>query len=106
MRILIVSLCSLALVSVAVGAQKDEKKSQPKKQAPTAQHATKAAGHPAAGGGAGKKTPATMSGGQRAKTDQASVASYQGQKGKKNQTSNAAHNGQSAKKHQNVTSNG
>ena len=105
MRILIVSLCSLALVSVAVAAQKDEKKSQPKKQAPTAQHATKATGHPAAGGVTGKKTPATMSGGQRAKTGQASVASYQGQKGKKNQPSNAAHNGQSAKNHQNVTSN-
>ena len=105
MRILIVSLCSLALVSVAVGAQKDEKKSQPKKQAQTAQHATKVTGHPAAGGVAGKKTPTTMSGGQRAKTSQASTASYQGQKGKRNQTSTAAYSGQNAKKDHNVTSN-
>ena len=33
MRILVVLICSLALVSVAVGAQKEEKKSQPRKSA-------------------------------------------------------------------------
>ena len=106
MRILIVSICSLALATIAIGAQKDEKKSQPKKQAQTAQHATKATGHPAGGGGAGgKKTSTVTSGGQRTRTDQASKASYQGQKGKKNQTSTAAYNGQNAKKRQNVTAN-
>jgi hypothetical protein len=103
MRILIVSLCSLALVSAAIGAEKDEKKSQPKKQAQTAQHATKATGYPAGGGGAGgKKTSTATSGGQRTRTDQVSKASYQGQKGKKNQTSTAAYHGQNAKKYQNA----
>src|SRR6267154_2230597 len=69
MRILIVSLCSLALVSVAVGAQKEEKKSQPKKQAQTAQHATHSTGHPAGGGGAGaKKMTTAPSGGQEPNT--------------------------------------
>src|SRR6267154_5538964 len=95
MRILIVSFCSLALVSVAVGAQKEEKKSQPKKQAQTAQHATHATGHPA-GAGAKKMTTAT-SGGQKPKTGQTSTAAYQGQKGKKSQTSTATYHGQKAK---------
>ena len=104
MRILVVSICSLALATIAIGAQKDEKKSQPKKQAQTTQHATKATGHPAGGGGAGgKKTSMTTSGGQRTRTDQASKASYQGQKGKKNQTSTAAYDRHNAKKRQNVT---
>jgi Putative peptidoglycan binding domain len=104
MRILVVSICSLALATIAIGAQKDEKKSQPKKHAPTAQHSTQTTGRSAAGGGAGgKKASTATSGGQRTRTDQASKASYQGQKGKKNQTSTAAYNGQNAKKHQNVT---
>ena len=104
MRILVVSICSLALATLAVGAQKDEKKSQPKKHAPTAQHSTQTTGRSAAGGGAGgKKASTATSGGQRTRTDQASKASYQGQKGKKNQTSTAPYNGQNAKKHQNVT---
>jgi hypothetical protein len=104
MRILVVSICSLALATIAIGAQKDEKKSQPKKHAPTAQHSTQTSGRSAAGGGAGGKKASTVtSGGQRTRTDQASKASYHGQKGKKNQTSTAAYNGQNAKKHQNVT---
>ena len=44
MRIFVVSICSLALVSVVFGAQKEEKKPQPKKQAQTAQHATQPPG--------------------------------------------------------------
>src|SRR6266511_1357686 len=83
MRILIVSLCSLALVSFAAGAHQVVKKSQPKKQAQTAQHATHATGHPAAGA---KKMTTAPSGGQKAKTSQTSNAAYQTQKGKKNQT--------------------
>ena len=98
MRILVVSICSLALVSVAVGAQKEEKKSQPKKQAQTAQHATQATGHPAGGGGAGaKKMTTATSGGQKPKTGQTSTATYQGQKGNKSQTSTAAYHGQKGK---------
>jgi len=93
MRILIVSLCSLALLGAAVGAQKEEKKSQPKKQAQTSQHAAQATGHPAGGG---KKTPTATSEGQKAKTGQ----TYQGQKGKKNQTSTAPYEGRKAKKAQ------
>jgi len=98
MRILVVSICSLALVSVAVGAQKEEKKSQPKKQAQTAQHATHATGHPAGGGGPGaKKMTTATSGGQKPKTGQTSTAPYHGQKGKKNQTLTATYHGQKAK---------
>ena len=98
MRIFVVSICSLALVSVAVGAQKEEKKSQPKKQAQTAQHATHATGHPAGGGGAGaKKMTTAPSGGQKPKTGQTSTAAYHGQQGKKSQTSTATYHGQKAK---------
>ena len=98
MRIFVVSICSLALVSVAVGAQKEEKKSQPKKQAQTAQHATQATGHPAGGGGArAKKMTTATSGGQKPKTGQTSTATYQGQKGNKSQTSTAAYHGQKGK---------
>jgi hypothetical protein len=101
MRILIVSLCSLALVGVAIGAQKEEKKSQPKKQAQTAQHAAPANGHPAGGRGSGgnKMTTAT-SGAQKAKTGQASTPAYHGQKGKKSKTQTAAYHGQIGKKAQ------
>jgi hypothetical protein len=98
MRIFVVSICSLALVSVAVGAQKEEKKSQPKKQPQAAQHATHAAGHPAGGGGAGtKKMTTAPSGGQKPKTGQTSTAAYHGQQGKKSQTSTATYHGQKAK---------
>jgi Putative peptidoglycan binding domain len=98
MRIFVVSICSLALVSVAVGAQKEEKKSQPKKQAQTAQHATRATGHPAGGGGAGaKKMTTAPSVGQKPKTGQTSAAAYHGQQGKKSQTSTATYHGQKAK---------
>jgi hypothetical protein len=98
MRIFVISICSLALVSVAVGAQKEEKKSQPKKQAQTAQHATRATGHPAGGGGAGaKKMTTAPSGGQKPKTGQTSTATYHGQQGKKSQTSMATYHGQKAK---------
>jgi len=95
MRILVVSICSLALVSVAAGAQKEEKKSEPKKQTQTAQHATQAAG--------GKKTPTATSRGQKAKTGQTSPAAYQGQKGKKSQTPTAVYDGRKLQKAQNST---
>ena len=98
MRIFVVSICSLALVSVTVGAQKEEKKSQPKKQAQTAQHATHATGHPAGSGGAGaKKMTTATSGGPKHKTGQTSTSAYQGQKAKKTQTSTATYHGQKAK---------
>jgi hypothetical protein len=96
MRILIVSLCSLALVSAAVGAQKQEKKSQPKKQPQTAHHATQPAGRPAGGTGAKKMTTAP-SGGQKPKTGQTSTAAYHAQKGKKSQTSTPVYHEQKAK---------
>lgn len=104
MRILVSLVCSLALATIAIGAQKDEKKSQPKKQTPTARHSNQPAGRSAGGGAAaGKKTPTATSGGQRNRTGQASMASYQGQKGRKNQSSNATYNGQNSKKRQNLT---
>ena len=114
MRILIVSLCSLALVSVVHGAQKQEKKPQQKKQAQTAQHAaqpTRAAG----GGASGKKASTgthqvqnsrnahaatAANNAQKGKKSQTSTAAYHGQKGKTAQTSNAAYQTQKAKKNQ------
>jgi hypothetical protein len=114
MRILVVLICSLALVSGAVGAKKEEKKSQPKKQAQTAQRAaqpTRATG----GGASGKKASTAThqvqnnrngraaiaaSNAQRGKKNQTSTSVNQGQKGKKAQTSNAAYQTQKGKKNQ------
>jgi hypothetical protein len=115
MRILIVSLCSLALISVGYGAQKQEKKSQPKKQAQTAQHATQPA-HAAGGGASAKKAsiathqvqnnnrngPAVMTGNnaQKNKKNETSTAVNQGQKRKLAQTSNAANQAQRGERNQ------
>jgi Putative peptidoglycan binding domain len=114
MRILVVLICSLALVSVAVGAKKEEKKSQPKKQAQTAQRAaqpTRATG----GGASGKKASTAThqvqnnrngraanaaSNAQRGKKNEPSTAVNQVHKGKKAQTSNAAYQTQKGKKNQ------
>ena len=94
------------------GAQKQEKKSRPKKQAQTAQRAAQPA-H-AAGGGAGKKsstathqvqnnrggrTAAAANNAQKARRNETSTAVNHGQKGKKAQTSNAGQ-GQKGKKNQ------
>jgi Putative peptidoglycan binding domain len=113
MRILIVSVCSLALVGMVYGAQKEEKKSQPKKQAQTAQRAAQPT-H-AAGGGAGKKSStathqvqssrnahaaAATNGRQKAKKNETLTAANQGQKGKKTQTSTTAYGTQKGKKNQ------
>jgi len=102
MRIFVVSICSLALVSMAVGAQKEQKKSQPKKQpAQTSQHATQTTGHPTGGRGAGgTKMTTPTSAGQKPKTGQTSTAGYHGQKGKTAQTSNTADQTQKRKKNQ------
>ena len=114
MRIIVVLICSLALVSVAVGAKKEEKKSQPKKQAQTAQRAaqpTRATG----GGASGKKASTAThqvqnnrngraaiaaSNAQRGKKNEPSTAVNQVHKGKKAQTSNAAYQTQKGKKNQ------
>jgi putative peptidoglycan binding protein len=116
MRILVVSICSLALVSVAVGAKKEEKKSQPKKQAQTAQRVAQPT-HAAGGGASGKKastathqvqnnrngrTAIAASNAQKGKKNETSTAVNQGQKGKKAQTSNTAYQTQKAKKNQSL----
>ena len=114
MRILVISICSLALVCIAVGAQKQEKKSQPKKQAQTVQRAAQPT--QAAGRGASSKKASTAthqvqndrngrgaiaaSNAQRGKKNETSTAVNQGQKGKKAQTSHAAYQTQKAKKNQ------
>jgi hypothetical protein len=114
MRILVVLICSLALVSVAVGAKKEEKKSQPKKQAQTAQRAAQPT--QAAGRGASSKKASTathqvqnnrngraaiaVSNAQRGKKNEPSTAVNQVHKGKKAQTSNAAYQTQKGKKNQ------
>jgi Putative peptidoglycan binding domain len=118
MRILIVSLCSLALVSMGYGAQKQEKKSQPKKQTQTAQHAAQPA-HAAGGGASAKKAltathqvqnnnrngPVVMAGNnaQKNKKNETSTAVNRGQKGKPAQSSNAADESQKGKKNQTKT---
>ena len=101
MRILIVSLCSLALVSVGVGAQKQEKKSQPKRQAPTAQRAAQPA-HAAGGGGSGKKAstaPRQVQSNRNAGYSAAAV-NNNAKKARRNETSTAVNQGQKAKKAQ------
>jgi len=113
MRILVVSVCSLALVGMVYGAQEEEKKSQPKKQAQTAQRAAQPT-H-AAGGGAGKKSStatrqvqssrnthvaATTNHRQKGKKYETLTAANQGQKGKKPETSTTAYGAQKGKKNQ------
>lgn len=92
MRILVILICSLALVT-AYGAQKNEKKSQQKKPAQTSQHAAQPAGRPAGGGGGGKKASNAAYQGQNARKAQSSMATHNAQKGKKNQTSARAYEG-------------
>jgi Putative peptidoglycan binding domain len=114
MRILIVSLCSLALVSMVCGAQKQEKKSQPKK-AQTAQHAaqpTHAAGARATGKKASTATHQVQSNrsghaagvaannAQSNKKNRSSTVVNQGRKAKPAQTSNAANQIPKGKKNQ------
>jgi Putative peptidoglycan binding domain len=96
MRKFVVLICNLALLTVVYGAQKQEKKPQPKKQPQPAHHATQPAAHPAGGTGAKKMTTAP-SGGQKPKTGQTSTAAYHGQKGKKSQTSKPVYHEQKAK---------
>ena len=118
MRILVISICSLALVCIAVGAQKQEKKSQPKKQAQTAQRAAQPS-RAATGGASGKKAStathqvqtnrngrAAMAASNNArnnKKNQTSTAVNQGQKAKRGQTYNAANQTQKGKKNQTQT---
>jgi hypothetical protein len=90
MRILVILICSLALVT-AYGAKKDEKKSQPKKQAQTSQRAAQSTGRPAGGGGGGKKASDPGHQGQNARKSQPSMGVTNAQKGKKNQTSARAY---------------
>lgn len=99
MRILVVLICSLALVSVAVGAKKEEKKSQPKKQAQTAQRAAQPA-HAAGGGASGKKASTATHQVQNNRNGRAAIAASNAQKGKKNETSTAVNQGQKGKKAQ------
>ena len=96
MRILIVSLCCLALVSVAVGAQKQEKKSQPKKQAQTAQRAAQPT-HAGGGGAFGKKAATANRQVQNNQNARATTAANNAQKGKKNETSRVANHEQKVK---------
>lgn len=100
MKILIVTLCSLALVSIAVGAQKQEKKSQPKKQAQTAQHGVQPT-HATGGEASGKKASTATHQVQNNRNARAGTAAYDVQKGKRNETSTAVNQGQKVKKAQN-----
>ena len=100
MRILIVSLCSLALVSMVCGAQKQDKKSQPKKQAQTAQRAAQPT-HATGGGASGKKASTATHQVQTNRNGRAAMAaSNNARNNKKNQTSTAVNQGQKAKRGQ------
>jgi len=98
MRILVVLICSLALVS-AHGAQKQEDKSKQKKQTQPAQQASQATRQPT-GARAAKKTPNTSYQWQNARNAQTSTAAYDAQKAKKKQTSTRAYEGRKAKQGQ------
>src|SRR5215216_3437589 len=112
MRILVVLVCSLALISVAVGAKKEQKKSQPKKQAQTAQRAAQST---RATGASGRKastaphqarnnqkahTATAVDNRQKGKKNEPSTRVNQAQRGKKAQSSNAAYQTQKGKKNQ------
>ena len=84
MRILVISICSLALVCIAIGAQKQEKKSQPKKQVQTVQRAaqpTQAAGR----GASSKKASTATHQVQNNRNGRAAIAASNAQRGKKNE---------------------
>src|SRR6266576_3377482 len=95
MRTFVVIICSLALASIAYGAQPEENKQQKKKQPQTVQHAPPP--HPA-GAGAGPKK--TSTGAYEGKKGQTQMGAYEGQKNKKGQTSVEAYQGQKGKKGQ------
>jgi hypothetical protein len=98
MRIFVIVICSLALASVAYGAQPEENKQQKKKQPQAAQHAPpRTAGH-ATGAGAGPKK--TSTGAYEGKKGQGSMGAYQGQKGKHGQPSAEAYQGHKGNKGQ------
>ena len=101
MRILVVSLCSLALVSMVCGAQKEDKKSQPKKQAQPAQHAAQPA--KPAGGNSAKK--ASVHQAQSNRYGHSPAAANNAHAAKKNQTSTAVNQGQKARKNESATGN-
>ncbi len=94
MRIFVVLICSLALVSVAYGAQQEENK-QKKKQPQTVQHAPPSTTGHATGAGAGPKK--TSLGPYQGKKGQTSMGAYEGQKGKKGQASMGAYKGKAGK---------
>ena len=98
MRTFVVIICSLALASIAYGAQPEENKQQKKKQPQTVQHAPPP--HPA-GAGAGPKK--TSTGAYEGKKGQTQMGAYEGQKNKKGQTSAEAYQGQKGKKGQTST---
>jgi putative peptidoglycan binding protein len=104
MRILLVSLCSLALVSMVCGAQKDQKKSQPKKQAQTAQRAAQPA-KPAGGSASGKKTSTATRQPQNNRTGRSPAAVNNTQQVKRNQSSTAVNQGQKSRKNESVARN-
>jgi Putative peptidoglycan binding domain len=121
MRILIVSLTSLALVTVVQGATKDENKSHQKNHAQTAQHAQQAAGPAKGASNAGKKTSTAPTESRKAQTSRPSVEGRNGNQGsnrnkgqtsvgtneerkdREGQTSTTAYEGEKGKKGQGQT---
>jgi hypothetical protein len=101
MRILIVSLCSLALVAVVQGAKTDENESQQKKHVQTARHAQQAAGPAKGASNAGKKSSTVPTESRKGKTSRPSFEGQNGNQGSnRNQPPTAANQGQKQKKGQ------
>ena len=95
MRTFVVVICSLALASVAYGAQQEENKQQKKKQPQRVQHAPAATAGHQTGAGAGPKK--TSMGAYQGKKGQTQMGAYEGQKFKKGQTQMGAYQGQTGK---------
>jgi hypothetical protein len=107
MRILIVSLCSLALVTAVHGATTEENNSKQKKHAQTAQHAQQQpTGQTRGASNAGKKTSTAASQGKKPQTSTATLEHQNRNRGSnRNQTPTAAVEGQKGKKAQTTAGN-
>ena len=98
MRIIVITICSLALATGAYSAQPEQNQQQKKKQPQTVRHAPAATAGHQTGAGAGPKK--TSMGAYQGKKGQTQMGAYEGQKGKKGQTQMGAYEGQKGKKNQ------
>jgi hypothetical protein len=98
MKIFVITICSLALASVAYSEQQEENKQHKKKQPQTVQHAPAATtahptGHPTGAGANPKHTSMEAYHGQKGIKGQTSTEAYHAQKGIKGHPSMEAYHG-------------